>query len=330
MADPIFNVVSLCSGVGGLDLGVKLAVPSARTVCYVEREAYAVAVLAARMQDGSLDEATVWSDLLTFDGRPWRGRVDCIIAGFPCQPWSHAGKRKGTDDDRWLWPAIARIIDDAKPAMVFLENVPGLVSGGGLHHVLDDLAEMGFDAEWLHLTASAVGASHKRNRVFILGFRGADMGDAGDVRQRRAPEENQAWPGPGDGRGTVAHSGRIGDAGRRDARDVRGESGLDDTQPERLQGQPCPRPTSGATVGTDGMPDVPPERNDHAAWRRILTTHPYLAPAIEPGLRVLADGMALVVDKGRTDQLRAAGNGVVPIQAAAAFVELVRRGGVML
>lgn len=106
MALPAFNVLSLCSGIGGLDLGLRLALPQARTVCYAEREVYPAAVLAARIADGALDDAPIWSDLRRFDGQPWRGVVDCIIGGYPCQPFSLAGKRLGTRDPRFVWPHI--------------------------------------------------------------------------------------------------------------------------------------------------------------------------------------------------------------------------------
>lgn len=93
-----FTVLSLCAGVGGLDLGVRLAEPAARTVCFVEIEAYACAILAARMAENALDPAPVWTNLRTFDGKPWRGTVDCITAGYPCQPFSVAGKQRGAED----------------------------------------------------------------------------------------------------------------------------------------------------------------------------------------------------------------------------------------
>ena len=122
------NVLSLFSGIGGLDLAVKLAIPGARTVLYVEGEAAAVAVLAAHMEAGRLDAAPVWSDVTTLDARDLRGAVDCIIAGAPCQPYSVAGQRRGDEDERYLWPSIFRVIDECQPALVFLENVPGLLA----------------------------------------------------------------------------------------------------------------------------------------------------------------------------------------------------------
>src|SRR5262245_17779546 len=97
--------LSLCSGVYGLELGLHLALGDAyRTVCAIERDAYAAAILVARMEEQALAPFPIWDDLTTFDGRAWRGRVDLISAGFPCQPASTAGARKGIEDERWLWP----------------------------------------------------------------------------------------------------------------------------------------------------------------------------------------------------------------------------------
>lgn len=166
------NCLSLCSGIGGLEIGLGLVVPEFRVVCHVEREASAAALLVARMADKSLDEAPIWDDLTTFDGAAWRGTVDFVTAGFPCQPWSVAGQRKGTDDERWIWSDIIRIIREVRPGLVFLENVPGLLVHAGLGSVLAELAEAGFDAEWGCFTAAEVGASHRRERVFILGYTG--------------------------------------------------------------------------------------------------------------------------------------------------------------
>ena len=90
--------LSLCSGAGGIDLGLTLALPGYRAVGHVERETYAAATLVARMEDAALDHAPLWDDIATFDGKPWRGAVDIVSAGYPCQPFSVAGKRRGADD----------------------------------------------------------------------------------------------------------------------------------------------------------------------------------------------------------------------------------------
>jgi DNA (cytosine-5)-methyltransferase 1 len=157
----------LCSGYGGFELGLRLAGVNARTVCHVERDGYAAATLVARMAEKNLDQAPIWDDLTTFDGTAWRGRVDCVTAGFPCQPFSVAGSRLGIDDERWLWPAIRDIIREVGPRFVFLENVPQLVRHG-LPYVLSDLANLGFDAEWGMHSASEVGAPHIRERFWLL------------------------------------------------------------------------------------------------------------------------------------------------------------------
>src|SRR3990172_4500609 len=122
------RVASICAGAAGLDLGLRMAEPAARTVLYVEHEATACLQLVARMEDGSLDPAPLWTDIRTIDGRPWRGAVDCIIGGIPCQPHSVAGKRLGAADERDLWPDTARVIGECRPEWVFIENAPGLLN----------------------------------------------------------------------------------------------------------------------------------------------------------------------------------------------------------
>lgn len=93
--------------------------------------------------------------------------VDLICGGFPCQPVSVAGRRRGEADPRWLWPEFARIVRVVRPKYVLVENVPGLLIRG-MGHVLGDLAALGYDAEWFVLPARAVGAAHMRERVFVF------------------------------------------------------------------------------------------------------------------------------------------------------------------
>jgi DNA (cytosine-5)-methyltransferase 1 len=160
--------ISLCTGGGGLDLGLELAVPSARSVCYVEREAFACAHLVSAFEQGLVAEAPLWSDVGTFNGRPWRGLVDGVIGGIPCQPHSLAGKRLGEDDERDLWSDARRIIVQSGAWFVLIENVSGMLSSGGAERVWRDLHRLGFQVEGGLFTASEVGASHERERLFIL------------------------------------------------------------------------------------------------------------------------------------------------------------------
>jgi len=128
-------------------------------VGYVEREAYAAVVLVTRMEEASLGPAPIWDDLGSFDGRRWRGAVDLVCVGFPCQPASVAGRRLGTADDRWLWPLIVRTIRDVEPAVVVIENVRGLltVNGGrAFGEVLGDLVGMGYRVAWRVLSAGVL------------------------------------------------------------------------------------------------------------------------------------------------------------------------------
>ena len=166
-----------------------------RAVCYVERDKYAVEVLKARIRDGLLNDAPIWDDVRTFDGRPWRGCVDIVSAGFPCQPWSVAGKREGERDDRNLWPDTIRIVREVRPRWCLLENVPGLLSGfhGYFGQILRDLAESGYDARWRMLSAAEVGAPHRRDRVWVVAYSNFNGGGfTFDEKFGGAPIENAA------------------------------------------------------------------------------------------------------------------------------------------
>jgi DNA (cytosine-5)-methyltransferase 1 len=158
--------LALFAGAGGGILGGKLL--GWRTVCAVEIDGYARAVLAARQNDGCLEPFPIWDDVRTFDGRPWRGIVDVVSGGFPCQNISVAGKGEGiTGKQSGLWKEFARIIGEVRPRFAFVENSPAL-TGRGLGTVLGDLAALGYDARWGVLGAVHAGAPHKRERIWIV------------------------------------------------------------------------------------------------------------------------------------------------------------------
>ena len=173
------NELALFAGAGGGILGGKLL--GWRTVCAVEWEPYPASVLCARQNDGVLPPFPIWDDVQTFDGKPWRGIVDVVSGGFPCQDISAAGKGAGITGKRsGMWFHMARIIEEVEPAFAFIENSP-MLRTRGLEVVLEDLAEMGFDARWGCIPASAVGANHKRDRMWIVA---AKVGNANSLSRR--------------------------------------------------------------------------------------------------------------------------------------------------
>ena len=202
----IHTGISLFSGIGGLDLGVRAVLGNHRTIAYCEREITTAQVLAERASEGLLDEAPIYSDVKSFPTELYSGKVDWVIGGFPCQPFSTAGKRKGKDDERNLWPDTIRLIRELGPRYAFLENVPGLVISGYFGTILGDLAEAGFDAEWGCFTASQVGASHKRERLFILAYRPLDRME--EPRSTTQVERSSSTGSPISSSKELAHSER--------------------------------------------------------------------------------------------------------------------------
>jgi DNA (cytosine-5)-methyltransferase 1 len=298
--------LSLCSGAGGLDLGILLACPGYRTLGYVEREAYAAAVLVARMEDAALDRAPVWSDVATFDGRPWRGAVDILLAGYPCTPFSVAGRRLGAADSRHLWPHVARIVGEVEPPFVFLENVSHHLRLG-FPEVAADLVGLGYRAAAGLFTAAEVGAPHRHaepdQRALEPG-RPASRRD--DALRRDAALGDAGHPGrrPVSAAGDIDHRP---DAGRTEGDGRAGEPGkaVDDADCAGPQGRvDQPREHAGE------RPAWPPGPDDAAGWDRYLRC----APDLEPSIRRGADGLAF-----RVDRLRLCGNGVVPLVAAHAL-----------
>ena len=160
------NELALFAGAGGGILAGEML--GWRTVCAVEWEPYPASVLIARQNDKVLPPFPIWDDVQTFDGKPWRGIVDVVSGGFPCQDISPAGKGAGIDGERsGMWREMARIIHEVRPRFAFVENSPMLTSRG-LGTVLGDLAAMGFDARWGVLGAADVGGNHQRDRIWIV------------------------------------------------------------------------------------------------------------------------------------------------------------------
>ena len=301
--------VSLCAGYGGIDLGFKRAIPGLRTVAFGEIEAFACANLVAKMEAGLLDPAPIWSNLKTFPWDSFRGKVDLLSGGYPCQPFSAAGKRLGADDPRHLWPFIADGIARMQPTACFFENVEGHITLG-LRNVLQDMGRLGYRTTWGIFSAAEVGAPHQRKRVFILAHRNNSGLERyrGLIAQQRAEgweaKDGYAWPsGPSEPQHTWEPPRVVGNAAQ-----LLG-NGCDDNagSGERSQAFSESGDASGAHAGT-GRQAQPALGGD------------------TDGTSGRMDYAELCVScDNRTDELRLLGNGVVPATAERAFLTLLSR-----
>ena len=170
------NGLSLFSGAGIGELALKHILPDYRTVGYVEWDKYCQAVIRARIKDGILDDAPIFGDIRHFNAAYaslYAGKVDWLSAGFPCQPFSVAGRRAGEADERNMWPATRDAICILRPRYVFLENVPALLTHGYIGQILRDLAKMGYDASWGIVSAADSGLPHLRERLWFLAVKRA-------------------------------------------------------------------------------------------------------------------------------------------------------------
>jgi DNA (cytosine-5)-methyltransferase 1 len=187
------NELALFAGAGGGLLGSLLL--GWRTVGAVEIADYPRKVLLQRQRDGFLPWFPIWDDIRTFNGRPWRGCVDIITGGFPCQSFSVSGKRRGESDERNLWPETIRTICEVRPEWVLLENVPNLLTFQYFGTILSDLAQEGYDARWAVISAASQGAPHKRERLWIVahGNQGDSIQPANKICSRRDTLDFSGW-----------------------------------------------------------------------------------------------------------------------------------------
>ena len=283
--------LSLFSGAGGGLLGTKML--GWNCVGYVEFNEYCQKVLAQRIQDGLLDEAPIFGDIDHFiesgASKKYQGFVDVVTAGFPCQPFSVAGKQRGQNDERNKWPQTIQCIRDVRPRYALLENVPGLLNSGYFGEILTSLAEAGFHARWCVLGADDAGAPHRRKRLWILA----------DSDSPRLKQGNEAMAG---GSPEQPNGGSI-------------QPGEDVSYPNdpRLQGRLYDRKfdSEGRQVESDGCPT---ERG--AGWERSGNEHWW---STEPNVGRVANGVA-----SRVDRLKALGNGQVPAVVAKAWQILAK------
>ena len=299
------NELALFAGAGGGILGGKLL--GWRTVCAVEWESYPASVLVARQNDGLLPPFPIWDDVQTFDGRPWRGIVDVISGGFPCQDISAAGKGAGIDGERsGMWGEMARIIHEVRPRFVFVENSPMLTSRG-LGRVLGDLAAMGFDARWGVLGAADIGANHQRDRIWIVAKWNGQLSHTQHDRIGRWEQQQES----------IEKASNVADpALRRDRRDTREFPQEDEQQTSKRQEEWVWK-SGDASEGNIPNSNISQQQGGSIS-SGIHAENTFAGDSrwwqAEPNLGRVADGVAAGVDR-----LKAIGNGQVPLCAATAW-----------
>lgn len=344
------TVLSLCTGYGGIERGLELAGYQHRTIAHVEIEAFAAANLVAKMEEGKLVPAPVWSDLKTLPAHCFRDRVDVLTGGYPCQPFSAAGLRKGTEDPRHLWPYIYDHVRTIRPVRCFFENVEGHISLG-LRQVIDDLEGLGYQTTWGIFSASEVGAPHQRKRVYILAYasgagrqqvtRGSYEDEA--AHEGRASTQTHISAGDGEGRGAGAmaytdSAGQQPSEWQSRSPEARHNAGRGsetlantDSQRQRRWAETAGRQARPGTEGSAGtnVADANEQRlairegigeysqSELQAFERVDSEERRSAWATEPNVGRVVNGAAF-----RVDRLRLLGNGVVPHTAAKAWIVL--------
>jgi DNA (cytosine-5)-methyltransferase 1 len=160
------NHLDLFSGIGGFSLGLEKV--GFKTIAFCEREEYCRMLLQKHWKG-----VKIYNDIKKLEAKDIKEPVDILTGGFPCQPYSVAGKQKGTNDDRYLWPEMFRVIKEVKPTFIIAENVRGLINiqdGMVFETVCSDLESEGFEIQTFIIPAAGVGAPHKRERVWIVGY----------------------------------------------------------------------------------------------------------------------------------------------------------------
>ena len=293
------NVISFCTGLRGIERGLERTGMSFRDICYVEIEAFIIANLVAAMETGVLAEAPIWTNLKTFDAVPFRRVVHGITGGYPCQPFSNSGYRKGTEDPRHLFPYILKSIDIIRPVWCFFENVPGHITLG-YDEVYRSLSDLGYSVEVGVFSAREVGATSVRKRLFILAIR-RDFIYNGDEQYGQWCRRVWGWGGK---------SGRNSEE-------------LGDTNSEGLQGSELDRASDQGASEWEHEPLFSISEPSRTSWpaEPLLPQHEWEGPrTIKPSLVYTADGYNF-----REDLIRAIGNSVVEQTAELAFLTLSRK-----
>jgi len=278
------KIGSLCSGYGGLDMAVE-AYFNAETVWMCDNDKYASIVIKERWglpNFGNLKEVN-WTTV-----EP----IDILTAGYPCQPFSNAGLRKGLNDERHIWPSIKEIISQLRPNIVILENVRGHLTIG-FKEVLKDLTQIGYDARWAIIRASDVGAPHRRERLFVLAQPSNTYSQRSIIRRQDKAGNQRESQSQSIGSGEI----------------------IANTYWDEQQGD---RPTQKLGSRFNTQSEMRLQRTPNP-----LDLNDKLSPKFVEYMMGLPAGWVTDLDISRSQQLKLLGNGVVPQQAYKAINQLM-------
>ncbi len=315
--------LGLCAGYGGIELGLKRVIANLRSVALCEIEAFACANLVAKMEAGLMEPAPIWTDLKTFPWESFRDRVDILTGGYPCQPFSAAGKRLGTEDPRHLWPYIASGIRLLRPKLCFFENVEGHISLG-LREVIGELEQMCYKVSFGIFSAREVGAPHQRKRVFIMAHLKCDGLER--LYKWYTPSEQTQLVGADSGSGCQrsAWPSRPGEA-QHGWEPPRVVANSNSTQPSEGRGNNGEVPQVPAGEWTDECAALSGGEGEPRGEEVLGNgqTEPSLGGDFDGTSDRMDYAELCVTCDNRTDELRLLGNGVVPATAERAFRTLL-------
>lgn len=322
------TIISVATGTCGLERGLELAGVRFRVAAYVEIESFIIANLVAAMQTNKMGAAPIWADIKTFPSENFHRKVHGITAGYPCQPFSNAGKRKGTKDERHIFPYILRSIKTIEPVWCYFENVEGHLSMG-YDEVYRSLRDIGYKVEAGIFSASEVGAPHERKRLYILAIK-MEYANAATLQRIFFANETSFANIGGTSKMAYTNSDESGseysniqrktatfeNTAQRENRKWMWRKfsnvGKDVSYTDGIRSGESLQRTESGMFNSIGFKWPTGRGQQQHSWEHSRT--------IESGLGCSANGYNF-----RTDILRALGNGVVPQTASKAFITLLKK-----
>jgi len=321
------KLLDLFSGIGGFSLGLE-STGQFETIAFVEKDEFCQKVLKKNFNNIPIE-----SEVRNVKGD--RYAADIITGGFPCQPFSVAGKRKGTDDDRYLWDETIRVIRECKPRWFIGENVEGIINiqeGVVLRQVCDDLEKEGFEVQCLVIPASGIGAWHQRKRVWIIAHSNSNRdryeitgsnGEEKEIQREHRKKDSSTWKFiRTDTNEDVTNSQRMGwKEGSKESKEFKGEAASNKSD-NSIEGQSIRESSLSMDVPNTGTKGLQGHNNEQELSKQKLRFTPYKNDEggktwweTQSSLFGVPNGLSYELDKDRANRIKSLGNSIVPLIA---------------